>query len=169
MERKCECKGEQSMLQMVIRNTLQSIDFPSSPCSSHKHLVLIPSKRPFLTTFHLQLYVPVSSFPNTSLCLCLSGTQRVSSHSSPRRLTSQILIESFSPLQLLCIDVQKRISCLAELQDLNYMSDVKWDAVLSEQIPPGFIPNVSFRKKSETCHCCLCLCCDANGLKTRWK
>ncbi|MEQ2301098.1 Serine/threonine-protein kinase 32A, partial [Ameca splendens] len=42
---------------------------------------------------------------------------------------------------LLCIDVQKRISCLAELQDLDYMSDVNWDAVLSKQLPPGFIPN----------------------------
>uniref|UniRef100_A0A667X843 Serine/threonine kinase 32A n=1 Tax=Myripristis murdjan TaxID=586833 RepID=A0A667X843_9TELE len=43
--------------------------------------------------------------------------------------------------KLLCIDVQKRISCLAELQDLDYMSDVNWDAVLSKQLPPGFIPN----------------------------
>uniref|UniRef100_A0A8C3A1T0 Serine/threonine kinase 32A n=1 Tax=Cyclopterus lumpus TaxID=8103 RepID=A0A8C3A1T0_CYCLU len=44
-------------------------------------------------------------------------------------------------LALLCIDVQKRISCLAELQDLDYMSHVNWDAVLSKQLPPGFIPN----------------------------
>uniref|UniRef100_A0A8D2ZX96 Serine/threonine kinase 32A n=1 Tax=Scophthalmus maximus TaxID=52904 RepID=A0A8D2ZX96_SCOMX len=43
--------------------------------------------------------------------------------------------------KLLCIDVQKRISCLAELQDLDYVSDVNWDAVLSKQPPPGFIPN----------------------------
>ncbi|XP_017163975.1 serine/threonine-protein kinase 32B [Poecilia reticulata] len=43
--------------------------------------------------------------------------------------------------KLLCIDVQKRISCLAELQDLDYMSDVNWDAVLNKQLPPGFIPN----------------------------
>ncbi|KAK7925813.1 hypothetical protein WMY93_008123 [Mugilogobius chulae] len=43
--------------------------------------------------------------------------------------------------QLLCIDVQKRISCLAELQDLDYMSDVNWDAVLGKQLAPGFIPN----------------------------
>ncbi|XP_037544191.1 serine/threonine-protein kinase 32B [Nematolebias whitei] len=43
--------------------------------------------------------------------------------------------------KLLCIDVQKRISCLAELQDLDYMSDVNWDAVLSKQLSPGFIPN----------------------------
>ncbi|KAG7215907.1 hypothetical protein INR49_002543 [Caranx melampygus] len=43
--------------------------------------------------------------------------------------------------KLLCIDVQKRISCLAELQDLDYMSDVNWDAILSKQLPPGFIPN----------------------------
>ncbi|PWA23124.1 hypothetical protein CCH79_00002456 [Gambusia affinis] len=50
-------------------------------------------------------------------------------------------LKSFSLLQLLCIDVQKRISCLAELQDLDYMSDVNWDAVLNKQLPPGFIPN----------------------------
>ncbi|XP_059912206.1 serine/threonine-protein kinase 32B-like [Gadus macrocephalus] len=43
--------------------------------------------------------------------------------------------------QLVCIDVEQRISCLAELQDLDYMSDVNWDAVLSKQLPPGFIPN----------------------------
>ncbi|TDH05080.1 hypothetical protein EPR50_G00139890 [Perca flavescens] len=43
--------------------------------------------------------------------------------------------------KLLCIDVKHRISCLAELQDLDYMSDVNVDAVLSKQIPPGFIPN----------------------------
>ncbi|KAJ8408781.1 hypothetical protein AAFF_G00245990 [Aldrovandia affinis] len=43
--------------------------------------------------------------------------------------------------KLLCIDVEKRISCLSELQDLDYLSDVNWDAVLTKQIPPGFIPN----------------------------
>uniref|UniRef100_A0A1A8DI18 Serine/threonine kinase 32A n=1 Tax=Nothobranchius kadleci TaxID=1051664 RepID=A0A1A8DI18_NOTKA len=43
--------------------------------------------------------------------------------------------------KLLSIDVQKRISCLAELQDLDYVSDVNWDAVLSKQLSPGFIPN----------------------------
>uniref|UniRef100_A0A674N479 Serine/threonine kinase 32A n=1 Tax=Takifugu rubripes TaxID=31033 RepID=A0A674N479_TAKRU len=43
--------------------------------------------------------------------------------------------------KLLCIDVQKRISCLAELQELDYMSDVNWDTVLNKQLPPGFIPN----------------------------
>ncbi|CAL8238487.1 unnamed protein product, partial [Merluccius merluccius] len=43
--------------------------------------------------------------------------------------------------KLVCIDIKKRISCLAELQDLDYMSDVNWDAVLSKQPPPGFIPN----------------------------
>ncbi|CAM4672184.1 unnamed protein product [Leuciscus chuanchicus] len=42
---------------------------------------------------------------------------------------------------LLCVDAQKRISCLSELQDLEYLSDVNWDAVLSKQIPPGFLPN----------------------------
>uniref|UniRef100_A0A8C6U6D0 Serine/threonine kinase 32A n=1 Tax=Neogobius melanostomus TaxID=47308 RepID=A0A8C6U6D0_9GOBI len=43
--------------------------------------------------------------------------------------------------KLLCIDVQKRISCLAELQDLDYMSTVNWDAVLGKQLAPEFIPN----------------------------
>ncbi|XP_038158158.1 serine/threonine-protein kinase 32A [Cyprinodon tularosa] len=43
--------------------------------------------------------------------------------------------------KLLCMDVQKRVSCFAELQDLDYMSDVNWDAVLSKQLAPGFIPN----------------------------
>uniref|UniRef100_A0A1A8F481 Serine/threonine kinase 32A n=2 Tax=Nothobranchius korthausae TaxID=1143690 RepID=A0A1A8F481_9TELE len=43
--------------------------------------------------------------------------------------------------KLLSIDVQKRISCLAELQDLDYVSDVNWDAVLRKQLSPGFIPN----------------------------
>ncbi|XP_056097630.1 serine/threonine-protein kinase 32A [Rhinichthys klamathensis goyatoka] len=42
---------------------------------------------------------------------------------------------------LLCVDAQKRMSCLSELQDLEYLSDVNWDAVLSKQIPPGFLPN----------------------------
>ncbi|XP_056302492.1 serine/threonine-protein kinase 32B [Danio aesculapii] len=42
---------------------------------------------------------------------------------------------------LLCVDAQKRISSLSELQDLEYLSDVNWDAVLSKQIPPGFLPN----------------------------
>ncbi|XP_051533955.1 serine/threonine-protein kinase 32B-like isoform X2 [Myxocyprinus asiaticus] len=43
--------------------------------------------------------------------------------------------------QLLCVDAQKRISCLSELQDMDYLSDVNWDTVLSKQIPPGFLPN----------------------------
>ncbi|KAM6969775.1 serine/threonine-protein kinase 32A [Aplochiton taeniatus] len=43
--------------------------------------------------------------------------------------------------KLLCIDVQKRVSCLAELQELDYVSDVNWDSVLSTQSSPGFIPN----------------------------
>ncbi|XP_036793658.1 serine/threonine-protein kinase 32A-like [Oncorhynchus mykiss] len=43
--------------------------------------------------------------------------------------------------KLLCIDVHQRVSCLAELQDLDLLSDVNWDAVLSKQLPPGFIPN----------------------------
>uniref|UniRef100_A0A672JRR6 Serine/threonine kinase 32A n=1 Tax=Sinocyclocheilus grahami TaxID=75366 RepID=A0A672JRR6_SINGR len=49
-------------------------------------------------------------------------------------------IKSLLP-KLLCVDAQKRISSLSELQDLEYLSDVNWDAVLSKQIPPGFLPN----------------------------
>ncbi|XP_051536579.1 serine/threonine-protein kinase 32B-like isoform X4 [Myxocyprinus asiaticus] len=43
--------------------------------------------------------------------------------------------------QLLCVAAQKRISCLSELQDMDFLSDVNWDAVLNKQIPPGFLPN----------------------------
>uniref|UniRef100_A0A8B9KI98 Protein kinase domain-containing protein n=1 Tax=Astyanax mexicanus TaxID=7994 RepID=A0A8B9KI98_ASTMX len=43
--------------------------------------------------------------------------------------------------QLLCIEAQKRLSCFSELQDMDYLSDVNWDAVLNKQVPPGFIPN----------------------------
>uniref|UniRef100_A0A6Q2Z589 Protein kinase domain-containing protein n=1 Tax=Esox lucius TaxID=8010 RepID=A0A6Q2Z589_ESOLU len=43
--------------------------------------------------------------------------------------------------KLLSIDVQRRVSCLGELQGLDLLSDVNWDAVLSKQLPPSFIPN----------------------------
>ncbi|XP_035383442.1 serine/threonine-protein kinase 32A isoform X2 [Electrophorus electricus] len=43
--------------------------------------------------------------------------------------------------KLLCIDAQKRLSSLTELQKLNYLSGVSWDAILSKQVPPGFTPN----------------------------
>ncbi|XP_071025486.1 serine/threonine-protein kinase 32A-like [Oncorhynchus clarkii lewisi] len=43
--------------------------------------------------------------------------------------------------KLLCIDVHQRVSCLAELQELDLLSDVNWDSVLNKQLPPGFIPN----------------------------
>ncbi|KAL7854206.1 hypothetical protein AOLI_G00210500 [Acnodon oligacanthus] len=43
--------------------------------------------------------------------------------------------------KLLCIDAQQRLSSLSELQDMDYLSDVNWDAVLNKQVPPGFIPN----------------------------
>ncbi|XP_026051295.1 serine/threonine-protein kinase 32B-like isoform X2 [Carassius auratus] len=43
--------------------------------------------------------------------------------------------------KLLCVDAQKRIASLSELQELEYLSDVNWDAVLNKQIPPGFLPN----------------------------
>uniref|UniRef100_A0A671S461 Serine/threonine-protein kinase 32A-like n=1 Tax=Sinocyclocheilus anshuiensis TaxID=1608454 RepID=A0A671S461_9TELE len=49
-------------------------------------------------------------------------------------------IKSLLP-KLLCVDAQKRISSLSELQDLEYLSDVNWDAVLNKQIPPGFLPD----------------------------
>ncbi|KAL0994759.1 hypothetical protein UPYG_G00126810 [Umbra pygmaea] len=43
--------------------------------------------------------------------------------------------------KLLCIDVHQRVSCLAELQDLDLLSNVNWDSVLNKQLTPGFIPN----------------------------
>ncbi|MBN3302532.1 ST32B kinase, partial [Amia calva] len=43
--------------------------------------------------------------------------------------------------KLLCIEAENRISCLSELQDLAYLCDVNWDAVLQKAIPPGFLPN----------------------------
>lgn len=43
--------------------------------------------------------------------------------------------------KLLCVDAQERISCLSELQDVEYLAEVNWDAVLNKQIPPGFLPN----------------------------
>ncbi|TRY99348.1 hypothetical protein DNTS_026401 [Danionella cerebrum] len=43
--------------------------------------------------------------------------------------------------QLLCVDSQKRVSSLSELQDLEYFSNINWDAVLNKQVPPGFLPN----------------------------
>ncbi|XP_035287727.1 serine/threonine-protein kinase 32A [Anguilla anguilla] len=43
--------------------------------------------------------------------------------------------------KLLQVSVEKRLSSLSELQDLEYLSDVNWDAVLAKQVPPGFIPN----------------------------
>ncbi|KAL2094801.1 hypothetical protein ACEWY4_009520 [Coilia grayii] len=43
--------------------------------------------------------------------------------------------------KLMCIDASKRISSLPELQELDYLSDVNWDAVLNKQLSPGFIPN----------------------------
>ncbi|XP_061104779.1 serine/threonine-protein kinase 32A [Conger conger] len=43
--------------------------------------------------------------------------------------------------KMLQIDVEKRLSSLSELKDLEYLSDVNWDGVLAKQIPPGFIPN----------------------------
>ncbi|KAI7795575.1 putative serine/threonine-protein kinase 32A [Triplophysa rosa] len=43
--------------------------------------------------------------------------------------------------KLLCVDAQQRISSLSELQDVECLSEVNWDAVLNKQIPPGFLPN----------------------------
>ncbi|XP_006631881.2 serine/threonine-protein kinase 32A isoform X1 [Lepisosteus oculatus] len=43
--------------------------------------------------------------------------------------------------KLLCIEPEDRISCLSQLQDVPYLLDVNWDAVLQKQLPPGFIPN----------------------------
>ncbi|KAK2827749.1 hypothetical protein Q7C36_018675 [Tachysurus vachellii] len=43
--------------------------------------------------------------------------------------------------KLLCVDAQKRLSSLCELKDTECLSNVNWDAVLSKDVPPGFIPN----------------------------
>ncbi|TSY69819.1 Serine/threonine-protein kinase 32A [Bagarius yarrelli] len=43
--------------------------------------------------------------------------------------------------KLLCVDAQKRLSSLSELKDTECLSEVNWDAVLSKNVPPGFIPN----------------------------
>ncbi|XP_041949793.1 serine/threonine-protein kinase 32A [Alosa sapidissima] len=43
--------------------------------------------------------------------------------------------------KLICIDAAKRMSSLSELQEMDYLADVNWDAVLSKQISPAFIPN----------------------------
>ncbi|GAA6069476.1 serine/threonine-protein kinase 32A, partial [Tachysurus ichikawai] len=51
-------------------------------------------------------------------------------------------VEIKSLLQkLLCVDAQKRLSSLCELKDTECLSNVNWDAVLSKEVPPGFIPN----------------------------
>ncbi|KAA0720536.1 Serine/threonine-protein kinase 32A [Triplophysa tibetana] len=44
-------------------------------------------------------------------------------------------------IKLLCVDDQQRTSSLSELQDVEYLSEVNWDAVLNKQILPGFLPN----------------------------
>lgn len=113
---------------------LQPLSF--CPVSSFSDILqgkhVLASQRDSVATFHPCLPVDNCSYPNP---FCL--------------------------IQLLCIDVQKRISCLAELQDLDYMSDVNWDAVLSKQLPPGFIPNVSIRNKLT--ECCLSMLHDRNA------
>ncbi|KAJ8348022.1 hypothetical protein SKAU_G00266110 [Synaphobranchus kaupii] len=43
--------------------------------------------------------------------------------------------------KLLHINVEERLSSLSELRDLEYLSDMNWDAILAKQIPPGFLPN----------------------------
>ncbi|XP_023659229.1 serine/threonine-protein kinase 32A [Paramormyrops kingsleyae] len=43
--------------------------------------------------------------------------------------------------KLLCLDMDRRLSCLSDLQELDYLSDINWDAVLSKQITPSFLPN----------------------------
>lgn len=45
--------------------------------------------------------------------------------------------------QLLCLDMDRRLSCLSDLQALDFLSDINWDAVLSKQITPSFLPNAS--------------------------
>uniref|UniRef100_A0A673GUZ8 Serine/threonine kinase 32A n=1 Tax=Sinocyclocheilus rhinocerous TaxID=307959 RepID=A0A673GUZ8_9TELE len=74
----------------------------------------------------------------------LRGQVRVSQPSDLRSVLAQEPIQNMCVCfccQLLCVDAQKRISSLSELQDLEYLSDVNWDAVLNKQIPPGFLPD----------------------------
>lgn len=100
-----------------------------------------PQSSPVLNTFH-----------SPPLCVSiLIFRKKYSSRTltfSPWPTAPNLTLILLSPSQLMCIDVQKRISCLAELQELDYMSDVNWDAVLNKQLPPGFIPNASIRNYS---------------------
>lgn len=98
----------------------------------------------------LQSLIPSTLLPSVCVCI-LIFRQKYSSRTpsfSPWPTAPNLTLILLSPSQLLCIDVQKRISCLAELQELDYMSDVNWDAVLNKQLPPGFIPNASIRNYS---------------------
>lgn len=130
---------------MCVLHTLQPLESSSSPfascmCSFPSPPSLIASPSPLLSPHpHSQSHPLRHACARVSVGLCVSVDGCYSSYSNP-----------YVPLQLLCIDVQKRISCLAELQDLDYMSNVNWDAVLSKHLPPGFIPNVSIRNKLST-------------------
>lgn len=110
-------------------------------------------------------FVPISSFSDASFkaCACVSAGLCVSVDSWYSSFSNPYVL-----LQLLCIDAQKRISCLAELQDLDYMSNVNWDAVLSKHLPPGFIPNVSIRNKLSTVSACYPTCTRSHVKSTLW-
>uniref|UniRef100_A0A673GVD9 Serine/threonine kinase 32A n=1 Tax=Sinocyclocheilus rhinocerous TaxID=307959 RepID=A0A673GVD9_9TELE len=78
----------------------------------------------------------------------LRGQVRVSQPSDLRSVLAQEPIQnmvshiSYTVVMLYLFDnYSHRISSLSELQDLEYLSDVNWDAVLNKQIPPGFLPD----------------------------
>ncbi|XP_064199627.1 serine/threonine-protein kinase 32B-like [Anguilla rostrata] len=43
--------------------------------------------------------------------------------------------------RLLAKDPECRLSSMADIQNLPYLADVNWDAVLEKGTPPGFVPN----------------------------
>lgn len=136
-------------------------EFSSSPFASfvfHCPLCLPP-----LLLHQPPSFCPVSSFSDILQGKHVLASQRdsVATFQPCLPVDNCSYPNPFCLIQLLCIDVQKRISCLAELQDLDYMSDVNWDAVLSKQLPPGFIPNVSIRNKLT--ECCLSMLHDRDA------
>lgn len=124
-------------------------------CSFPFRPSLIVSPSPLLSPPHpfFSPYPHSQTRPFRHACTCVSAGLYVSVDSCYSSYSNPYVL-----LQLLCIDVQKRISCLAELQDLDYMSNVNWDAVLSKHLPPGFIPNVSIRNKLSPVSACYPTC-----------
>lgn len=139
--KKCEFK-----IHSRYHHTSRPLEFYSWPLSISLHLNFLCH----LSSFFCQS--SLNTFHSPPLCVCiLIFRQKYSLRTltfSPCPTAPNLTLILLSPSQLLCIDVQKRISCLAELQELDYMSDVNWDAVLNKQLPPGFIPNASIRNYS---------------------